>query len=337
MTNAAGQLKQYCDLLLHKDADWAMRRQQLENMHSLFVELGALNAYSEARSGNDLDLHSGKAIAPVWAAMCLFDIARTIGFVSALRSAVTAKHLAGNKTVQVLEAGCGPYGLLSLLTSLYFLPGEVSFTLIDIHPENITSVKKLTAALQIEPCFTTIQCSDALHYHWPQQESLHILVIETMNRALWKEPQVDITLHLAPQMEPAGILIPEEICIHLVATDLLKRKQIQDAAAPGTAIDAGSYETRLGQVLRLTKSSTADNIDRRPLYHTCLPLIYSEPGQQLELQTEIKLFNNYWLRSNESAITLPLLLRQRPAPGEDWNFCYDRGNEPGLVLNGTKC
>lgn len=328
-------LKQNCDLLLHPRSSWLERRQALLQMHDLFVQLGAFSAHDEAKRSPKIDVGSGAAIAPTWAAMCLFDIARTRQFVRGTRQAI-ADIIAGQdeKPVQVLDAGCGPYGLLSLLPALYFSPAEVQFTLLDIFPGNINSARTLIAALGMQDYFRELLCADALTYTWPQEIPLHILVTETMNRALSKEPQVAISLHLSPQLVPGGILIPEVIEVRLKCMDRKKRNQLSQSAEEGEILPHHLYTEDLGLVIRLDKQSTEVGITRRPLCSIPLPAHFNTEQHQLELDTHIRIYKEYELGSNESGITLPYVIgkedKQIFRAGDELSFYYEVAEEPGI-------
>lgn len=336
MNPVAKLLQHYCNMLLQNNSSWAERKDCLERIHALFAELGALNAYDEVHHSPAKVLEGGTAIAPAWAAMCMFDIARTRQFVLGLREAV-ADLLSEqpDEPVQVLDAGCGPYGLLSLLAAQYFSPSQVQFTLLDIFPGNIESVQKLIAALGMQRYFRAFVCEDALHYQWPPEKSLHILVTETMNRALWKEPQVAISLHLVPQLAPGAVLIPERIEVSLACVNLYKKK-IHAAMKGQEALTAPVlYEEDLGQVIELDKNSTEATIGKKPLVSITLPAHFNTTQYQLELHTRVQVYKGYELIKDESAISLSQVLsdskKENWKAGNELSFYYEQKGEPAIV------
>lgn len=338
MTAPAILLKQYCDHLLDPLSNWSERRQVLQQMHDLFVQLGALNAHDEEQRLPKIDVGSGSAIAPTWAAMCLFDIARTRQFVGGIKEAITdIIAVQKDKPVQVLDAGCGPYGLLSLLPALYFSPAEVQFTLLDIFPGNISSARTLIDALGMQHYFAELLCTDALTYTWPQQTALHILVTETMNRALSKEPQVAISLHLSPQLAPGGILIPEAIEVRLKCMDREKRNQLSQSVEEGNIVPHHLYTEDLGLVIRLDKQSTEAAISKQPLCTIPLPGYFNIQQHQLELDTHVRIYKEYELGRNESGITLPFVIvtkddKQTLRVGDEFLFYYEFSNESSICF-----
>lgn len=337
MTAPAILLKQYCDHLLDPLSNWSERRQVLQQMHDLFVQLGAFNAHDEELRSQKIDVGSGAAIAPTWAAMCLFDIARTRQFVGGIKEAITDTiAMQKDKPVQVLDAGCGPYGLLSLLPALYFSPAEVQFTLLDIFPGNISSARTLINALGMQQYFAELLCTDALTYTWPQQTPLHILVTETMNRALSKEPQVAISLHLSPQLAAGGILIPEAIEVRLKCIDRTKRNQLNQSVEEGDIVPHHLYAEDLGLVIRLDKHSREAGISRRPLCSITLPGHFNVGQHQLELDTHVSIYKKYELGKNESGVTLPYVIieaeKNKLETSNILPFYYELSGKPGIYL-----
>lgn len=326
MTDVAKSLHNYCNLLLNEDSSWAMRKEALEQMHALFVQAGALDAYGDAGRQDAVNNSSGKAIAPAWAAMCLFDIARTRQFVLGIRQAIQDQLQQGPGPVQLLDAGCGPYALLSLLPALYFTPQQLQLSVLDIHEANIHSAKTLIDALQLNHHFAEIVCADALQYQWPQAQPPHIIVTETMNRALSKEPQVAISLQLAKLLNDKGILIPQQIEVSLVQVD----KQLENAArflqADETTKPA-DYCKKLAGIICLNKHTTKEEIEKQPLAVVTIPADYDAARHRLELQTELRVYGECWLRSGESGVTMPIVVKGNEV-GRKLMFKYEIVPEP---------
>ena len=331
MTPSRLRLKKICDTLISDESSWIIRKQALEQLHELFVEFGALDVQDGNYSHRDKRLATGKAIAPTWAAMCIFDIARTRQFVLGLRAAISDCLLLKQRRLRVLDAGCGPYGLLSILAAIYFTEEDVHFTLLDIFEENISSARLLVKAFSLEDRFEFI-CADALSYQWPDDEPLDIVVTETMNAALSKEPQVAITLQLAPQLLPDGIFIPERIELSLVWAH---------GKAPATTMAEQSegivYEP-LGTILELTKFSSREQVMHPRLKTVELPTGF-QAAQKLELHSSIRVYKQHCINHNQSAISLPKVIKFEqggPVAGDSLVFQYRITSEPGISVEVEK-
>jgi len=335
MIPAASLLKQLCDRLLDDQSTWVERKQCLENMHELFVEVGALDVQDENLRLAPAALVGGVAIAPTWAGMCLFDIARTRQFVLGLKQAITDQLLKHeNEPVQVLDAGCGPYGLLSLLCAFYFTPRQVQFSVLDIFPANIESTRTLINELQMEDYFSSLVVADAPTYTWPSETALHILVTETMNMALWKEPQVAIILHLSPQLAEGGVLIPTTIEVSLLRQYPQKTNELPTYDEGRELTTSERCEEILALIISLHKDSTYADISKRPLVTVSLPTEYHAQHDRLLLSTDITIYKEIKLHSNESAITLPktIKIEYNHSYNEErtLSFYYKMDNEPGI-------
>ena len=98
-------------------------------------------------------------------------------------------------------------------------------------------------------------CADATTYVWPPELPLHIVLVETMQRALEKEPQAAVSLNLAPQLCDGGILVPERISVDLCLYD--PAREFPVANPDGTFED-----TRLRLNLGTVPESTAKSARR---------------------------------------------------------------------------
>ena len=178
----------------------------------------AQDAYPIEKDGVVLD--GGDAIPPLEAIGCLrHDSYRVQMFLRGVRDAIREKlENNGGEKVRVLYAGCGPFATLALPLTTQFESSEVEFTLLDIHPESVTCIKKLIEELRLEEYFFGIYCCDAITYRH-QGEKPNIVMTETMNSALLDEPQFPITLNLLKQTDHEGILIPENIKVFTFIQD----------------------------------------------------------------------------------------------------------------------
>ena len=119
-----------------------------------------------------------------------------------------------SEKINLLYAGCGPGAPLILPLLSHFNSEQLFITLLDINESSIHSIKTLIKSLELDLYFRDIILIDATQYIHPKDIPLHIVLSETMDKGLTKEPQVRITQNLAPQLIEGGIFIPEEIEIY---------------------------------------------------------------------------------------------------------------------------
>lgn len=179
---------------------------------NLLKELAPENSYSDV---NPTHVDGGIALSSQHALDCLGDPLRTVRFVKGTFQAINdmINRFPGEK-IQLLYAGCGPGAPIVMPLLSMFDAENLSITLLDINDTSIQSVTQLIQALDASEYFNEIHKGDAIRYRFPEHLSLHILLSETMDKGLTKEPQVRITQNLAPQLIEGGVLIPESIDIY---------------------------------------------------------------------------------------------------------------------------
>lgn len=342
MNNFRKQLTAYVETLLSNKTSWVQKRDSVHDIHSLFVSLGAINCIEAPTDLPDhLELPAGRAIAPRQAGMCLLDLHRTMKFAEGLRDAI-GDLLAQfpQKTINVVDAGCGPYALLPLLATTFYSPQQVQFTLLDIHQANLESTKTLISSLGLTAYFKDYILADATTYQWPHKKGLEIVISETMNRALQKEPQVAITLNLAKQLEPHGVLIPESVIVDLCNVHVAARSKILNGPLNILA-NHSMYKEELGTIISLDKFSSDAAFLQIPLCSLHIPADYDEEIHNLELHTLIKVYKKHRLQYKDSSISMPLNLERpgkRTVKANDiLDFYYSISNTPGIEFSKNKC
>jgi predicted RNA methylase len=335
MEHLQKELNGYVQILTAEHISWEERRSSVHNMHGLFVRLGALDALQEVRvPANHTQLPSGRAIAPIQAGMCLLEVRRTKVFVEGLRDAIAdlLQQLPG-KTIRVFDAGCGPYALLPLLATQFFSPQQVQFTVLDIHKSNLESAKTLISNLGLNGYFDMFVLADATAYQCTDNTRPDIVISETMNRALQKEPQVAITLNLAAQLPPHGILIPEAIAVSLYRTKAGLMKEMM-VIREEDETDFSQYEEELGFLMTLDRHSTLAVVTQQPLQLIAIPNDYDKAWHNLRLYTFIRVYQHHLLQRYNCSLTLPLNLespgRMSVQAGDILDFHYTLGAMPGL-------
>ena len=260
----------------------------------------------------------GVAIGPDQAAACLREQLRTKRFLQGAHAGIEAARARfPGEPVRVLYAGCGPYALLALPFIGRYTPDQLAITLLDLHPESLTAVRKLTRALGLAEgeYFTEFVEADATRYRPPADQPLyHVLISETMCHALIKETQVAITANLIPFLHPQGTLVPEAIHVEAVLAD--PGYEVKVASGSMARADATADQRVLGTALRLdARTATAmrapdgsPRIEPEPL-HVALP---EDRGRHraLRLRTTIRVHGNLYLHEGDTSLTLPYKIQE---------------------------
>jgi hypothetical protein len=331
------QLKQIADELLFLN-DPAKLEDAATRLHSLFSQTTGITDDSDIPADSEpLFLSHGQAISPKDAARCALDSCRTAKFLKGIYAAVLeAQKRFPNTRIHVLYAGCGPFATLALPLATQFSAAELQFTLLDINPRSLEAAHRLVQSLGLENHVSDYVQADAASY--VDRDRFQIIITEAMQKALTKEPQVAITLNLAPQLCARGIFIPERIAVDACLYDPAKEFASLSAKAdkPGPSWESFGYERvriKLGRILELTAESLTD-----PLKQTCLPSVVLETpsavtdGAALMLMTTVTVFESIVLREYESGLTHPVLLPDFTAAmwGGAIEFTYCLGSRPGF-------
>nr|WP_199082367.1 hypothetical protein [Pedobacter sp. ASV19] len=93
---------------------------------------------------------------------------------------------------------------------LNFEPSQVQFTLLEINQNSYDKLATLLEELELMPYVRRMELTDASTYQIKDKD-IAIILSETMNLTLFKEPYVSIMLNLGPQLDEEVIYIPQEV------------------------------------------------------------------------------------------------------------------------------
>ena len=264
-------------------------------------------------------LPSGWAISPVQAGLCAREPYRSAAFIQGLALAVRERlDVSGGRPVRVLYAGCGPFALLALPVMAVLDAKQVQFAILDVHAETLAYARELIAALGLDGHVAEYLCADAAAYQMPAGATPDVIVSETMNTALGKEPQVAILRNLHAQA-PAAALLPAAVTVHLGL----------DRRSPGEpCTDWGRVFALDADALRTWQGESGDSL---PAASIRLPDVLEQAPRLL---TRIRVHGDIVLGDHECSLNLPLPLPGKPSlPGGSMlDFHYRLGGQPGLAF-----
>jgi hypothetical protein len=319
------------------------RRHAATALHALLCSLSRFNIGSpSAPNTSAVKPACGTAISPADAGRCVLDDLRTSRYLQGICAAIRAsRERNATGPIELLYAGCGPFATLALPVMTQFRSDEVRFTLVEVNAHALECARRAVRALGFDGHVRAYVQADASNYLHPPERPFDILIVEAMQRALEKEPQVAITLHLAAQLAPGRFIIPEEIvvdaCLFDPATEFAQQVSGDAGAslAQRTRIDFGS--------LMILNAATAKQIAAGLIRQNavlCLPAVPLSVPQttndrlQIMLRTTVRIFGSIRLEEYESGITSPRIAFG--LTGERVTFQYLLGREPGFRWRGCQ-
>lgn len=203
-----------CVKTLLKSTTKSIDSDEFSAMSDMLSQVTGISVDDDMATYHDVKTDAGIAISPVKAAKCFQEVIRTKVFLQGVNEAISQRlQSIKNDTLHVLYAGTGPYGAILLPLLPLFRGQKVAVHCIDLHRANIEALKKVIAWLEVGALVKGIDLADATQW-LPDKEkpsSFDIIISETMNTFLQREPQVRIFAHLCRYLKREGTLIPEEI------------------------------------------------------------------------------------------------------------------------------
>ena len=277
-----------------------------ERLYEMFSRAAPVDAHT-----GDTALPSGKALSPSSAAQCARDFLRTAVYLRGVEQVLRERMPS-----ECVYAGTGPFAPLVLPLMSRF--PAVRFTLIDVHPQSIDSVRTLVERFGTRNCELVV--TDATTYRHPRP--IDLVIVETMQAALAKEPQVAVTRHFLPQLAPQGVLIPANVIVEAYLVDVAA----ETARACGGPLQPDA-RIRLGTVVDLR--SGAFELTAR------VPDLASPERYSIAYFTRIEVYGEHRLGEYDSGLTYPKIVWDaRPRGGETITFRFEEGRDPGIVLTG---
>ncbi|HYP26620.1 MAG TPA: hypothetical protein VE262_07880 [Blastocatellia bacterium] len=340
------QLRQITDDLLLLDNPRELE-QAVSRLHSLLSAISGIDEGSTHLSDSlNVLLSTGVAISPIDAARCVIDSARTSKFLRGIYAALLeAQKRFLNGPIEILYAGCGPFATLVIPLTALFRAEQIQFTLLDMHHRSLESARHVFQTFGLNDYVRDYIQSDAASY--VHHSKPHMIITETMQKALSKEPQVAITLNLAPQLCQGGILIPEKVTVNACLYDPRKEflplvTSCNEPASSLVTMQAERARINLGRVFELTAEKACGVVGMRgegslfaeaylPAAAIDIPEQVAD-GLELMLSTSVTVFESVVMEEYESGLTHPLCLYDfnRAECGDKIEFLYYLSSNPGF-------
>jgi hypothetical protein len=284
---------------------------RIGELRGLLESRTLLKLMPEVNLGGEGMLDSGMAVSPLMAAFCAREVFRSAAFIRGAGEAVQ-DAARGDRPMRVLYAGCGPFALLVLPLMAVFSERQVVFTLIDIHPESLRCAQHLIDGFGFSGHVVEYVCEDATRYQIPSDSIPDVIVSETMNVCLGKEPQVSIARHLLAQA-PDALMVPKAVTVEACLLDPAKEQAPVGLMQEGKFVEPVRDRVYLGKIFELDTQSVRQwasiNADRLPAASIKMPEPLPE-RYQLRLLTRIVVYGDTGLQDYDSSLNLPTPARK---------------------------
>ena len=314
------QLRKIAEVILADELDYQLLLNTMEEYKTLLLELSTIELEDIANRKN-IQFENGVAIGTTWAARCVDDIIRTRQFIRGAFKAVDDKLDEKEAPVHILYAGSGPFATLILPLLATYSDSQIQITVLEINPGSVAFLKRVISKLGFEKYFVKIENEDATRYKI--DADIDILISETMQHALVKEQQVPIMLNLVNQLPSSAIIIPECIKLELAYMNI-------NQVATGTG---DRYKT-ISTLLHFNQSFINHHNPSKNIFDKSVELSMSDSKDfnKIVVLTSIQVYQNEWIKYDESGLTIPKILRPIPAADQTLGIKYVLGEIPGYEV-----
>jgi len=308
-------------ILLAESEELSAQKSIVDQLVDHLCEITDIELYPEYFLDKEAsDTEQGKAVSMISAAQCAKEYMRTQVFLRGNYQAIQ-ERLSKQEGIRLLYAGTGPFALLVIPILSFFRPDQLQVTLLDIHQESLSAVKKVIQAFGVEQYIDQIFCTDILEWQPDQSDQKYDLIVsETMKAMLEQEPQVSVFRHLIPYLADGGALLPQQIIIE----GWLQPEEPESAS------------TYLGEFFSLNCDSAL------MLHQQKAPEIKQQlavpsdasPYSSLIFTTSIQVYAGHWLRDRQCSLNKPHRIpRAAPLPGSLIHGHYVFGHYPAFEFN----
>jgi hypothetical protein len=338
-------IKDKTEIILNEHSKYGAIKDAIDNLAGNFYRITNL-AGNVKKAEHGIILPDGEALTPQTAAGCIFDYVRTTKFLRGVKKAIDIQlNTQGKNKIKIMYVGCGPHATLLFPLIPLYDETQLEINLIDYHQESIDSLKLLISHYGLSNYFNEILCDNAVNYHHKKEYLYDLIIIETMQKALYAEPQVAITNHVSQYLATDGFLIPEAIKVSAVLADL--RSELSSSSNKWTNFwfnikraDAKNKRIFLKGVFVLDKNIRT-KYDTRNLTANRISLptvpIKSRVGRMRDiiLLTEIIIFEDIILSEEDETGLTKLYFDQNLRPveeGKQIKFSYQLGSNPRFLM-----
>lgn len=319
----------HVDCLLQSKPNAGLNKPHVDALGDFLAAICEISVDTDMNRLSDIRTERGVAISPVQAAKCLQEVLRTQIFMQGIAQALE-ERLNETETTEILYAGTGPYGLLILPYLALHPQANIRLTLIDIHPENINAVERFINYFNLWHCVDAMEVANATQWRPESGQSYDLIISETMNTLLRREPQVWIFSHLQKFLKQSGDLIPQSINLHACLSKAsIERKRMEGLAGEEMPLDLGAFFTLNKKVAQELGEGREEALSGE----ISLPSM-CEHYDCIKFLTHIQIYKNHQLNENQCSLNIPVSHHGLCLiPGSKIGFKYKKKPFPEFVFD----
>lgn len=332
----SSHLKQLFETLLNNKSDNTAIIRLLMDIKTILLNKSEPTSQTYELS-TDICLSQGVAINPELAAQCFSDYLRTHRFMLGTFQCVSQLVKDGSKPVSILYAGTGPFATIVLPLLYLFDQDQIEITAIEINRDAYRAANHLICQLEKENYFKSFLLADAITFK--TDNKYDVIISETMDKALCREPQLAIFNNLVRYLSPKGYLIPEYIKVDLVASSIYLEKDVpyyvfDDAE---TRILNMKHRQFIDTIVCADKAFFENNIliSNQPLFLRSIDTqLVNDNLNELVFLTEVKVFGNVILLEDDSTLTKKYICYSFAVneKGKAFDLFYLNNESPRIAL-----
>ena len=213
---------------------------------------------------------------------------------------------------------------------------EFQFILLEVNPKSVNFLKTAIDTFNAEGYVKAIHLCDASTFQLPKGTEVDILLIECLQHALVREPQVAITYNLLPQLQENVILIPKEISLHIALIDSKKQNEFLLGNSENVKPDFYENSEAVFTINKEIVMKTIGKNNPEGLKFDEAQVMFSETQFKLinilAITTELYIYDDELLTINDSGLTVPLQFAHLDNEGIIKGVVtrYTLGTEPSL-------
>jgi hypothetical protein len=208
------------EIILNEESHFEDIKDSIDKFYNDFAKITSLTGKLEKPERGTVSFY-GEILSPQTSAGSIFDYVHTTKFLRGIKKAID--HQLANKInnkCKLLAVCPGPFAKLIIPLLPLFDESQVEINVVDIHERSISALNSIISHFGFTNSFNQILVQDPITFNIDNENKFDIIIIDSIQKALFVEPQVAFTNYFSRFLAEDGNLIPEKIKISAALADL---------------------------------------------------------------------------------------------------------------------